>query len=159
LRQVSLPKTLYTPLFHTCHMPGPSDQRISPGPRPCFMIHNMIRFYGGELLAPRPTPKLEDHPLSEVRDCLFNIFAATVHTASRSSIRQLRTRHAVVTGTHLLCTVLLLLLSVVTYLLTPCSRVHLEKRTGFQLVKKFPAFYGNGRFITAFTSARHLSLS
>jgi hypothetical protein len=29
------------------------------------------------LLAPRPTPKLEDHPLSAVRDCLFIIFAAT----------------------------------------------------------------------------------
>jgi hypothetical protein len=36
-------------------------------------------FYGGELLAPRPTPKLEDHSLSAVRDCLFNIFAATLH--------------------------------------------------------------------------------
>ena len=43
-------------------------------------------------------------------------------------------------------------------LLTPCSRV-LEKLTGFQLVKKFPALYGTRRFITAFTSARHLSLS
>jgi hypothetical protein len=31
--------------------------------------------------------------------------------------------------------------------------------TGFQLVKKFSAFYGARRFITAFTSARHLSLS
>jgi hypothetical protein len=29
------------------------------------------------LLAPRPTPKLEDYPLSAVRDCLFSIFAAT----------------------------------------------------------------------------------
>jgi hypothetical protein len=29
------------------------------------------------LLAPRPTAKLEDHLLSAVRDCLFNIFAAT----------------------------------------------------------------------------------
>jgi hypothetical protein len=28
-----------------------------------------------------------------------------------------------------------------------------------QLVKKFPAFYGNRRFLTALTSARHLSLS
>jgi hypothetical protein len=28
----------------------------------------------------------------------------------------------------------------ITYLLTPWSRVHLEKLTGFQLVKKFPAF-------------------
>jgi hypothetical protein len=35
-------------------------------------------FYGEELLAPRPTPKLEDHPLSAVRDCLFKIFAATL---------------------------------------------------------------------------------
>jgi hypothetical protein len=30
------------------------------------------------LLAPRPTPKLEEHPLSDVRDCLFNIFAVTL---------------------------------------------------------------------------------
>ena len=29
-----------------------------------------------------------------------------------------------------------------TYLLTPWSRVLLEKLTGFQLVKKFPSFYG-----------------
>jgi hypothetical protein len=36
-------------------------------------------FYGEELLAPRPTPKLGDHPLSAVRDCLFKIFAATLH--------------------------------------------------------------------------------
>ena len=45
------------------------------------------------------------------------------------------------------------------YLLTPCSRVLLEKLIGLQLFKKFPAFYGTRRFITAFTSARHLSLS
>jgi len=46
-----------------------------------------------------------------------------------------------------------------TYFLTPWSRVLLEKLTGSQLVKKFPTFYGTRRFITAFTSARHLSLS
>ena len=46
-----------------------------------------------------------------------------------------------------------------TCLLTPCSRVLLEKLTGCQLVKKFPVFYGTRRFITAFTSARHLSLT
>ena len=44
------------------------------------------------------------------------------------------------------------------YLLTPWCRVLLEKLTGSQLLKKFPAFYGTRRFITAFTSARHLSL-
>jgi hypothetical protein len=33
----------------------------------------------GELLAPRPIPKLEDNPLLALRDCLFNIFAASLH--------------------------------------------------------------------------------
>jgi len=42
---------------------------------------------------------------------------------------------------------------------TACSRIRLEKLTGTQLVKKFLAFYGTRRFITAFTSARHLSIS
>ena len=46
-----------------------------------------------------------------------------------------------------------------TYLLTPWCRVLLEKLTGLQLIKKFPAFYGTRRFITALTSVRHLSLS
>ena len=45
------------------------------------------------------------------------------------------------------------------YLLTPWCRVLLEKLTGLQLVKKFPVFYGNRRFITALTSIRQLSLS
>jgi hypothetical protein len=45
------------------------------------------------------------------------------------------------------------------YLLTPWSRFLLEKLTGLQLVKKFPATYGTRRFLTALTSARHLSLS
>ena len=52
--------------------------------------------------------------------------------------------------TYLLTTLLTTLL---TYLLL------LEKLTGSQLVKKFPAFYGTRRYITAFTSARHMSLS
>jgi len=44
-----------------------------------------------------PNPQTEVPPLSAVRDCLFSTLAATL----RSSIRNLRTRHAVVTGTHL----------------------------------------------------------
>jgi hypothetical protein len=64
------------------------------------MIRNKTSFYG-ELLAPRPTPKLEDHPLSAVRGCLFNIFAASLHIGGCSSIHNLRTHHAVVTGTQL----------------------------------------------------------
>ena len=34
-----------------------------------------------------------------------------------------------------------------------------EKLTGLQLVKKFPAFHGTRRYVTALTSVRHLSLS
>ena len=45
-----------------------------------------------------------------------------------------------------------------SYLLTPWSRVILEKLTGLQLVKEFPAFYGTRRFIAALTSAHHMSL-
>jgi hypothetical protein len=40
----------------------------------------MVMFYGEELLALRPTHKLEVHSLSAVRDCLFSVFAATVYT-------------------------------------------------------------------------------
>jgi len=43
--------------------------------------------------------------------------------------------------------------------LTIWGRVLPEILTVAQLVNKFPAFYGTRRFITAFTSARHLSLS
>jgi hypothetical protein len=46
-----------------------------------------------------------------------------------------------------------------TYSLTPHSTVLLEKLTGLQLVKKFPAFYVTRMFITALSSARRLSLS
>ena len=46
-----------------------------------------------------------------------------------------------------------------TIILTPWCGVLLEKLTGLQLVKKFPAFHGTQRFITALTSIRHLSLS
>ena len=52
-----------------------------------------------------------------------------------------------------------LLTYLLNYLLTPCSTVLLQKLTGSQLVKKFFTFYGTWRFITAFTSAHHLSLS
>ena len=42
---------------------------------------------------------------------------------------------------------------------SPWNRVILQKLTSFQLVKEFSAFYGTRKFITAFTSACHLSLS
>jgi hypothetical protein len=45
------------------------------------------------------------------------------------------------------------------YLLTEWSKVLIEKLMGTQLVKRFSAFYGTQRFITAFTSPRHPPLS
>jgi hypothetical protein len=44
-------------------------------------------------------------------------------------------------------------------IITPRCRVLLEQLTGLQPVKKFPAFHGTRRFITALTSVRQLSLS
>ena len=52
----------------------------------------------------------------------------------------------------------ILLTYLLIYLLTPWCTLLLEKLTGLQLVKKFPAFYGTRMFITALTSVRHLSL-
>jgi len=59
------------------------------------MFHNKIYSYDEKLLAPHPTLKLE------YQQCLFNIFGATLPIGGRSSIRNLRTSHAVVTETHL----------------------------------------------------------
>jgi hypothetical protein len=48
--------------------------------------------------------------------------------------------------------IIIIITYLLTYLITSCSRILLEKLTGSQLIKKFPAFYG-----TAFTSVHHLS--
>jgi len=56
--------------------------------------HNELFFYTEELLAPCPTPKLEDHPFLAVSDCLFSIFADTLH------IWRLYPLRAMVTGTY-----------------------------------------------------------
>jgi len=42
-------------------------------------ISQEVFFYDDEMLARRPTPKLKDNPLSVGRDCLFDIFVATLH--------------------------------------------------------------------------------
>ena len=42
------------------------------------------------------------------------------------------------------------------YLVTPWCRVLLEKLTGLQLVKKFPAFHGTRWFITAVVQLTHI---
>ena len=46
-----------------------------------------------------------------------------------------------------------------SHLLTPWSRVLLEKLTGSAASQEIPPIFGTSRFITVLTSARHLSLS
>jgi len=50
------------------------------------MFREYASFYGEKFPARRPTAKLEDHSLLAVRDCLFNIFAATLHIGGHSSM-------------------------------------------------------------------------
>jgi hypothetical protein len=71
-------------------------QKNRPGPRLIDPFRNEFVLYGEGLLAPRPTPKLEDHPLSFVRGCLFNLFAVNFQLEAVPSIRNPRTRHALV---------------------------------------------------------------
>jgi hypothetical protein len=109
LRQIS-PVHVFPPHFLKIHLiryfPGRTGswhsayQSVSPSPRPCEMFRDIVGFYGEDLLAPRSTTKLEDHSLSAFCDCLFIIFAAAFHIGDRCSIRKMRTRPSVVTGTH-----------------------------------------------------------
>jgi hypothetical protein len=89
--------TSYLSLYHRSGRTTVSDQ-VRGLFCECFITK--ICFHGEELLAPRPTPKLEDHPLSAGSDSLFNIFTATLHIGGRSSNRNPSTCHVAVTGTH-----------------------------------------------------------
>jgi hypothetical protein len=65
---------------HTHNSLPPVKQYINrPYPWLCIVLRNKYLVLWGRVVSPHPTPKLEDHPLSAVRDRLFNIFAATLH--------------------------------------------------------------------------------
>jgi hypothetical protein len=50
-------------------------QTIRPVPRLCVVFRNKYRVLWWGVVS----PKLKDNPLSDVQDCLFNIFAATLY--------------------------------------------------------------------------------
>ena len=50
-----------------------------------MLVSQHDTFYGEELLTPRPTPKLENPPLSAVRNCLFSILAVILNTGGPQS--------------------------------------------------------------------------
>jgi hypothetical protein len=80
---------------------GSFIQRISPGPRLFYDSSNKFIFCGEGLLAQRPILKLEDHRFS-FSAAAYSIYSQLSSIAGGlSSIRNPRTRHAVVTGTHL----------------------------------------------------------
>ena len=56
----------------------PHSQKSPHHPRLCDIFYNTVRFCREELLAPCPNCKLKYRILSSARDCLYNIFAATL---------------------------------------------------------------------------------
>jgi hypothetical protein len=79
-----------------------SYQSVSPDPRQVHLFGYKANFYGEDLLAPCSNSKLEDHPLSSLHGCLFNVIAATLHTGRRNIFRYLKTPHVVLKGPELL---------------------------------------------------------
>jgi hypothetical protein len=64
LSQLPWTNLSYTDFLHsTCQISRPFILRIRPSQRPFVTFRNKLIFYGERLLAPRPTPKLEDHLL------------------------------------------------------------------------------------------------
>ena len=109
----------------------------------CKMCHRQCRS-----LAPPPTSllNLASHIWVYRKDS-YIVINHILHTHTHTQMH-------IHTHTHTLS-----LSHSLTHSLTPWCRVLLEKLTGLQLVKKFPAFHGTRRFITSLTSVRHLSLS
>ena len=68
----------------------------------CNISKYVHLFTARSFLSLAQPPKIDSHLLSAVCDCLFNTFATALHSLEAVlSIRNLRTKHVVVPGTHL----------------------------------------------------------
>ena len=70
-----------------------------------------------------------------------------------------KTQHKMIIYIYICIYIYIYYIYLLTNWLNLWSTVLLEKLNILQLVKKFPIFYGTRRFIAAFTSSHHLSLS
>ena len=95
-------RALYLPLAKP-HVQFPfltSFQRIRPSPMFCGILLNAVNCYGVELLATRPTTKLEDTPC-RMSAVVYSIYYQ-LHFVSGDHLfhRNLRTRRTVLTWMH-----------------------------------------------------------
>jgi hypothetical protein len=95
--------SLHSTIRVSYHIPslGSFIKRIRPGPRVYFVFRNKLIFYGGGLIAPRPPPNWRTTSC-RLSVAVYSIYSQLTSIAGgRSSVRNLSTRHAVGTGTHL----------------------------------------------------------
>jgi len=105
-------------------------------------LHQYLRNFGGVLNPPNHPPRYATEP-----NCITDM-------ADHETKTQLQTDRCFFDYADSLC-----VSGYIFYRLTPRNTVLPAKLTVPQPVKKFPTFYGSRTFITAFTTARHLSLS
>jgi hypothetical protein len=85
-------QSLQDPYIHIPYLRS-FTQRIRPSPRLAWKTPNVLVSYGEGLLAPCPSPKLEDHPLTVVRDCLFSAFHPQPEDVPCGNVRVLEWVH------------------------------------------------------------------
>ena len=125
-----------SPVPHSCHIPRRSRFAWFVHKNNIWWAVRIIKFL---LMQFSPLPcylvPLRPNYLQINWNMIFCI--SCIHVCSQSTSRQ----------------------SDITYLLTPWSRVLLEKLTGSAAIQEIPRIFGTRRFLTVLISARHLSLS
>jgi len=122
---------------------------------PVLFLRRTVIFYLNVMFGPETVLMLAQFMFNSIYLC--SPFNNTIHSNHLQAVLILTFRED--TYFYLKCLSINLVLLIKQHLLTLYSKVLLEKLTGFQLVNKFPAFYGTQGFVTALKSVRHLSLS